>query len=63
MVDKIKVKAFKNGVEIGWYKDILPGVNAVKALCEQRGWDISQYDFRLFDDTTQIVWRGSSENN
>jgi hypothetical protein len=55
---KTKVKVFKNGQEVGWYKDITPGANAVIATCKNLGYDITQYHFTEYDNTENIVWRG-----
>lgn len=55
---KTKVKVFKNGQEVGWYKDIIPGANAVIATCKYLGYDITQYHFTEYDNTQNIVWRG-----
>lgn len=55
---KTKVKVFKNGKEVGWYKDIVPGANAVIATCKNLGYDITQYYFTEFDNPDNIVWRG-----
>lgn len=55
---KTKVRVFKNDQEIGWYKDIKPGANAVIATCKNLGFDITQYYFTEYDDTSKVVWRG-----
>jgi hypothetical protein len=57
-----KVRVYKNGVEVGWYKDIVPGANAVIATCKLRGMDICDYEFRDFDDDKKVVWRGIDAN-
>ena len=59
MSEKVKVKVFKNGQEVGWYKDIEPGANAVKAVCEQRGWDIAQYEFHDYETAKRVVLSGA----
>jgi hypothetical protein len=56
-----RVYVFKNGIDIGWYKDLESGRNAVEALCAYSGFDVTQYEFR--DSNGVVVWRGSSENN
>ena len=58
-MEKTKVKVFKKGVEVGWYKDIVPGVNAVEATCEAFGFDIADYEFRLYEDENKVVWSGA----
>ena len=54
----MKVKVYKRGVEVGWFKDIVPGANAVINACKYHKFDITEYEFRDFEDTTKIVWRG-----
>ena len=53
-----KVKVFKNNIECGWYKDIIPGANAIVATCKNLGFDITAYHFTDFDNIKNIVWRG-----
>lgn len=55
---KQKVRVFKDGVECGWYKDVVPGANAVIATCKNLGYDITLYHFADYDNTENIVWRG-----
>ena len=57
----MKVKVYKNGKEVGWYKDIVPGANAVIATCKKWGFDITQYEFRDYDDDKKVVWRGTED--
>lgn len=57
--EKTKVRVYKNGVECGWYKDIIPGQNAIIATCKLRGYDITQYEFRDFEDDTKVLWIGA----
>lgn len=54
----MKVKVFKNGQECGWFKDVIPGVNAIIMTCVNLGFDITQYHFTEYDNTENIVWRG-----
>lgn len=54
----MKVRVYKNGVEVGWYKDIVPGANAVIATCRSLGFDIEAYEFREYDNSENIVWKG-----
>lgn len=55
---KIKVRVYKKGIEVGWYKDKVPGINAVVATCKNLNMDIKDFEFRAFDDDSEIVWRG-----
>ena len=61
MTQKIKVKVFKCGVEVGWYKNLVPGVNAIKATCKNLGYNIEDYELRDFDTGKNILWKGSQE--
>lgn len=54
----MKVHVYKNGICIGWFKDVVPGANAVIATCRHHGYDITQYEFRDFEDDEKVVWRG-----
>lgn len=54
----MKVKVYKRGVEVGWFKDIVPGANAVINACKYHNFDITEYEFRDFEDDKKIVWRG-----
>jgi len=58
MNQKTKVKVFKDGIEVGWFKDIIPGANAIIGACIYHGFDITKYHFTEFDNTENIVWRG-----
>lgn len=58
MNEKVKVKVFKDGVEVGWFKDIVPGANALIDACLYHGFDITKYHFAEYDNTENIVWRG-----
>lgn len=53
-----KVKVYKNGVEVGWYKDEVSGANAVIATCKLQGLDLNDFEFRDFEDENKVVWRG-----
>lgn len=55
---KIKVKVFKDDIECGWYKDVVPGANAVIDACKHHGFDITKYHFAEYDNIKNIVWRG-----
>ena len=57
----MKVRVYKNGIEVGWYKDAVPGANAVIATCKNLGYDITAYEFREFDNDKNIVWRGTKD--
>ena len=57
----MKVKVYKNGQEVGWYKDEVVGANAVIATCKNLGYDITQYEFRDFDDVKKVVWIGTKD--
>ena len=57
----MKVKVFKKGKEVGWYKDHISGVNAVIATCKNQGFDITEYHFTQFEDTKKIVWKGEKK--
>lgn len=59
MRDLIKVKVFKRGQEVGWYKDIVPGVNAIKATCERQGFDIKEYELRDYETAKKVLWNGA----
>lgn len=54
----MKVRVYKNGKEVGWYKDIVPGANAVIATCRSLGFDITEYEFRDYENDEKIVWKG-----
>lgn len=54
----MKVKVFKCGVEVGWYKDHVGGANAIIATCRHQGYDITEYHMTDFEDTEKIVWKG-----
>lgn len=54
-----KVKVYKNGQEVGWYKDLVPGINAIKATCKNMGYDIREYELRDYTDEKKILWNGS----
>jgi hypothetical protein len=53
-----KVKVYKNGSEVGWYKDLVPGINAIKATCENMGYDLKEYELRDYEDEKKVLWRG-----
>lgn len=57
----MKVKVFKKGKEVGWYKDHVSGANAVIATCKNHGYDITEYHFTQFEDTKKIVWKGEKK--
>lgn len=61
MTVKVKVKVFKNGVEVGWYKNLVPGVNAIKATCKNMGFNIEDYELRDYETAKIILWRGAQE--
>ena len=61
MTEKVKVKVFKNGVEVGWYKNLVPGVNAIKATCKNMGFNIEAYELRDYETAKKILWRGAQE--
>lgn len=51
-----RVNVFKNGVEVGWFKNIESGVNAIEASCFVHDYNIADYELRSpFDDA--VVWR------
>ena len=54
-----KVRVYKNGVEVGWYKDIEPGANAVIATCKLQGMNLADFEFRDYDDDKKVLWRGA----
>lgn len=58
MRDLIKVKVFKDGKEVGWYKDLVPGVNAIKATCHNMGYDIKAYELRDYETAKKVLWSG-----
>lgn len=60
---KTKVKVFKKGVHVGWYKDIEPGMNAIIATCLQHGYNIEDYEFRDFEDEKKVVWKGTDHKD
>jgi hypothetical protein len=57
----MKVKVFRKGKEVGWYKDHVNGANAVIATCRNHGFDITEYHFTVFEDTKKIVWKGEKK--
>ena len=57
----MKVKVFKNGKEVGWYKDHIHGANAIIATCRNQGFDITAYHMTVFEDTKKIVWKGEKK--
>ena len=59
MNKKTKVKVFKNGVEVGWQKDIVPGKNAVIASCKVHGFNIEEYEFRDYETAKKVLWKGT----
>ena len=61
MSDKVKVKVFKKGVEVGWYKNLVPGVNAIRATCKNMGYNIEDYELRDYETARIILWRGAQE--
>jgi hypothetical protein len=61
MTTKTKVRVFKNNVEVGWFKDITPGSNALINACKVHGFDITEYHFTQFEDTKKIVWKGEKK--
>ena len=59
MAEKVKVKVFKKGVEVGWYKNLVPGVNAIKATCKNMGYDIKEYELRDYETAKKVLWSGA----
>ena len=55
----IKVKVFKNGQEVGWYKDLVPGINAIEATCKNMGYDIKEYELRDYNNEKKVLWNGA----
>lgn len=55
---KTKVRVYKRGIEVGWYKDIIPGINAVIATCKNLNMDIKDFEFREYENDSNVVWRG-----
>ena len=53
-----KVRVYKNGIETGWFKDPVVGLNTIKAHCEFHKDDITQFEFRSYDNPDIIVWSG-----
>lgn len=53
-----KVKVYKNGYEVGWYKDLVPGINSIKATCENMGYDLKEYELRDYEDEKKVLWSG-----
>lgn len=54
-----RVKVFKNGVEVGWYKSLVPGKNAVIAACKHHGFNIEEYEFRDYKTAKKVLWKGA----
>jgi hypothetical protein len=54
-----KVRVYKNGIEVGWYKSLESGANAVIATCKLQGMDLNAFEFRDYDDDKKVVWRGA----
>ena len=54
-----RVKVFKNGQEVGWYKKLEPGKNAIIAACEVHGFDIEEYEFRDYKTAKKVLWKGA----
>ena len=54
----MKVRVYKDSVEVGWFKDEVVGANAVISTCQVHGFDITAYHFTDYEDTKKIVWKG-----
>jgi hypothetical protein len=55
------VSVFKEGREMGWFKDLNGGILCVKNTCEMHGFDINMYYITEKDDHKNILWKGSDE--
>lgn len=54
-----RVKVFKNGREVGWYKKLEPGKNAIIAACKIHGFNIEEYEFRDYKTAKKVLWKGA----
>lgn len=58
-VTKESVKVFKNNIEVGWYKNLVTGINAIEATCLHIGFDVTEYELRDYATASIILWSGS----
>lgn len=54
----MKVKVFRKDKEVGWFKRVDHGANAIINSCKTHGFDITEFYFTDFEDTKKIVWKG-----
>ncbi len=57
----MKVKVLKNGIEAGWFKNHLVGINALLAHCKAHSDNIINFELRDFDNPDIIIWSGKDE--
>lgn len=57
----IKVVVVKNGVALGWFKDLIPGINCIKEACKVNGFKIDEYEIRDYDSSV-LLWSGKNSN-
>lgn len=53
----IRVVVVKNGKEIGWFKDLQPGINCILESCKVHDFDIKEYELRHYEEGN-ILWSG-----
>lgn len=53
-----EIRVFKDGVDVGWYKNIEAGKNAIVAACKVHGFDIESYEFRD-KFAKKVLWKGA----
>lgn len=58
----IPVVVVKNGEQVGWFKDIRPGINCLIESCKINNFDIRDYELRDYYDGI-ILWSGSKESD
>lgn len=56
----IKVIAVKNGEVVGWFKDLIPGINCIKESCKVNGFNIQEYEIRDFENRN-LLWTGEKQ--
>lgn len=54
-----KVRVIKDNIEVGWFKDLQPGINCIIETCKLHKFDISLYKLVDYYDS-KVLWTGES---
>lgn len=53
----IRVVVVKDGKEVGWFKDLEPGINCIIESCKNNSLEVEKYELRHYENRN-ILWSG-----